>query len=40
MVPNQRMVGAMCYVDLFAGDLAGLRARIPIFRKWGSPSCT
>ncbi len=26
---SQRMVGAMCYVDLFAGDLAGLGERIP-----------
>ena len=32
---SQRMVGAMCYVDLFAGDLAGLRARIPYLLELG-----
>lgn len=26
---SPRMVGAMCYVDLFAGDLAGIRDKIP-----------
>ena len=26
---SNRMVGAMCYADLFAGDLRGLRKRIP-----------
>ena len=30
-----REFGAVCYVDLFAGDLAGLRARIPYFRDLG-----
>ncbi len=30
-----RMVGAMCYVDLFAGDLAGLRERIPYLTELG-----
>lgn len=32
---TQRMVGAMCYVDLFAGNLAGLRARIPYLSEMG-----
>ncbi len=32
---SQRMVGAMCYVDLFADDLAGLRARIPYLSEMG-----
>ena len=27
---SNRMMGAMCYVDLFAGDLQGLRERSPI----------
>ena len=30
-----RMVGAMCYVDLFAGDLRGLRKRIPYLAELG-----
>ena len=30
-----RMVGAMCYVDLFAGDLQGLRRRIPYLSELG-----
>ncbi|HET8879890.1 MAG TPA: alpha-amylase family glycosyl hydrolase, partial [Arthrobacter sp.] len=29
------MLGGVCYVDLYAGDLAGLRARIPYFRELG-----
>jgi amylosucrase/maltose alpha-D-glucosyltransferase/alpha-amylase len=29
------MIGAMCYVDLFAGDLAGLRERIPYLTGLG-----
>jgi len=32
---SNRMVGAMCYVDLFAGDLAGLRERIPYLTELG-----
>jgi amylosucrase len=32
---SHRMVGAMCYVDLFAGDLQGLRARIPYLTELG-----
>ena len=32
---SNRMVGAMCYVDLFSGDLAGLRARVPYFTELG-----
>jgi amylosucrase/maltose alpha-D-glucosyltransferase/alpha-amylase len=31
-----RMVGAMCYVDLFAGDLQGLRERIPYLTELGT----
>ncbi len=29
------MVGGVCYVDLFAGDLQGLRAKIPYFKELG-----
>lgn len=32
---SNRMVGGVCYVDLFAGDLAGLRAKIPYFQELG-----
>jgi amylosucrase/maltose alpha-D-glucosyltransferase/alpha-amylase len=32
---SNRMVGAMCYVDLFAGDLAGLREQIPYLTEMG-----
>ncbi|MBK5968135.1 MULTISPECIES: amylosucrase [Thiorhodovibrio] len=32
---SNRMVGAMCYVDLFAGDLAALRERIPYLTELG-----
>jgi amylosucrase len=32
---SERMVGGVCYVDRFAGDLAGLRARLPYFRELG-----
>lgn len=31
----QAMVGGVCYVDLFAGTLAGLRARLPYFQELG-----
>ncbi|MCW8985354.1 MAG: alpha-amylase family glycosyl hydrolase, partial [Thermoanaerobaculales bacterium] len=32
---SNRLVGAMCYVDLFAGDIEGLRQRIPYFSGLG-----
>ena len=32
---SQEMMGAVCYVDLFAGDLEGIRARIPYFKELG-----
>jgi len=32
---SSRMLGAVCYVDLFAGDLAGLREHIPYLRELG-----
>jgi amylosucrase/maltose alpha-D-glucosyltransferase/alpha-amylase len=32
---SQRLLGAMCYVDLFAGDLAGLRGKIPYLLELG-----
>jgi amylosucrase len=32
---SQEMLGGVCYVDLFAGNLAGIRARIPYFRELG-----
>lgn len=32
---SHRMMGAVCYVDLFAGDLAGLRRKIPYFKELG-----
>ncbi|WP_082053898.1 amylosucrase [Methyloterricola oryzae] len=32
---SQRLLGAMCYVDLFAGNLAGLRERIPYLLELG-----
>lgn len=32
---SERMMGGVCYVDLFAGDLSGLRERIPYFRELG-----
>ena len=32
---SHRMLGGVCYVDLFAGDLQGIRARIPYFRELG-----
>jgi amylosucrase len=32
---SQQMVGGVCYVDLFAGDLAGIRDRIPYFQELG-----
>lgn len=32
---SQAMVGGVCYVDLFAGTLAGVRARLPYFKQLG-----
>ena len=32
---SRRMIGAMCYVDLFAGNLAGIRERIPYLSQLG-----
>ena len=32
---SNRMLGGVCYVDLYAGNLAGLRERIPSFRELG-----
>ena len=32
---SEQMLGGVCYVDLFARNLAGIRARIPYFRELG-----
>lgn len=32
---DERMVGGVCYVDRFAGDLLGLKAEIPYFEELG-----
>ena len=32
---SQDMLGGVCYVDLFAGDLKGVRTRIPYFKELG-----
>ncbi len=32
---SNRMAGAVCYVDLFAGDLNGLRKKIPYLKELG-----
>jgi len=32
---SNRMVGAVCYVDLFGGDLAGVRERLPYLSELG-----
>ncbi len=32
---NEKMLGGVCYVDLFAGDLKGLRKHIPYFTELG-----
>ena len=32
---SHEMIGAVCYVDRWAGDLAGLRARIPYLQELG-----
>ncbi len=32
---DNRMLGGVCYVDLYAGDLEGIRAKIPYFKELG-----
>jgi amylosucrase len=32
---SEQMLGGVCYVDLFAGDLEGLREKIPYFKELG-----
>ncbi len=32
---SEQMVGGMCYVDLFADNLAGIRQKIPYFKELG-----
>jgi len=32
---SNRMLGGVCYVDLFAGDLEGIKSKIPYFRELG-----
>ena len=32
---SNRMLGGVCYVDLYAGDLSGIRDRIPYFVELG-----
>src|SRR5512141_2074566 len=32
---SNQMLGGVCYVDLFAGDLAGIGQRIPYFKELG-----
>ena len=32
---SEQMVGGVCYVDLFAGDLQGIRDKIPYFKELG-----
>jgi len=32
---SNQMLGGVCYVDLFAGDLSGLRNKIPYFKELG-----
>jgi amylosucrase len=32
---SNQMLGGVCYVDLFAGDLEGVRSRIPYFKELG-----
>lgn len=32
---SQKMLGGVCYVDLFAGDLKGIEASIPYFKELG-----
>ncbi len=32
---SEKMLGGVCYVDLFASDISGLRAKIPYFKELG-----
>ena len=32
---SNRMLGGVCYVDLFAGDLEGIKSKIPYFKELG-----
>jgi amylosucrase len=32
---SNQMLGGVCYVDLFAGDLSGIRSKIPYFKELG-----
>ena len=32
---SHKMLGGVCYVDLFAGDLTGIRKKIPYFKELG-----
>jgi glycosidase len=32
---DQRMLGGVCYVDLYAGDLTGIQTKIPYFKELG-----
>ena len=32
---SEQMLGAVCYVDLFAGDLEGVRGQVPYFQELG-----
>ena len=32
---SNKMLGGVCYVDRYAGDLAGVRAKIPYFKELG-----
>ncbi len=32
---SEQMIGGVCYVDLYAGTLAGIRERIPYFKELG-----
>ncbi len=32
---SEKMVGGVCYVDLFAGNLEGVKAKIPYFKELG-----
>ena len=32
---SNQMLGGVCYVDLFAGNLDGIRSKIPYFREFG-----
>jgi glycosidase len=32
---SNQVLGGVCYVNLFAGDLAGIRAKIPYFKELG-----